>query len=80
MKPATPIGEELVSALWNDFRAGKTVGCPRDKNAMAANVDGASGSYRLVCVACGHATPWFEAKLGIITHVRGTSTRPPPGD
>ncbi len=80
VKPASPISEELVASLWTAFRTGKKVACPRDKNAMAANVDGASGSYRLVCVACGHATPWFEAKLGMVTHVRGTSTRPPPGD
>lgn len=79
IRPATPIDGELVGKLWNDFRAGKAVLCPRDQGPMAASVDGASASYRLVCVKCGHATPWFEAKLGIVTHVRGTSTRPPPG-
>ncbi|MGH7284951.1 MAG: hypothetical protein ACRELY_25775 [Polyangiaceae bacterium] len=77
-RPATPIEPDLVASLWNDFRVGKVVECPRDKGPMAASVDGASASYRLVCVRCGHATPWFEAKLGIVTHVRGTSTRPPP--
>jgi len=77
-KPATPISPEHVAALWNDFRSGGAVKCPRCEGAMAASVDGASASYRLVCVPCGHATPWFEAKLGIVTHVRGTSTRPPP--
>ena len=78
MKPATPISPELVAELWNEFRSGASVKCPRDGGPMAASVDGASAAYRLVCVHCGHATPWFEAKLGIVTHVRGTSTRPPP--
>jgi hypothetical protein len=79
IRAATPILAEHVTDLWNEFRAGNVVHCPRCKHSMAASVDGASAAYRLVCVFCGHATPWFEAKLGMITHVRGNSTRPPPG-
>lgn len=70
--------DEVVRELWKAFRGGKDVPCPSDGNAMAVAVDGAVGCYRFVCVTCGTATPWFEAKGGEI-RVRGHSTPPPLG-
>jgi hypothetical protein len=70
--------DELVRDLWTVYRAGKDVVCPSDGNAMAIAVDGAMGCYRLVCVTCGTATPWFEAK-GDGIRVRAQSTPPPMG-
>ncbi|MBK6696138.1 MAG: hypothetical protein IPG50_28665 [Myxococcales bacterium] len=70
--------DDLVRALWLVFRAGKAVSCPSDDNAMAVAVDGSMGCYRLVCVACGTATPWFEAK-GEGIRVRAQSSPPPIG-
>lgn len=70
--------EEVVRELWHQFRAGKEVSCPSDHMPMAVAVDGAMGCYRLVCVTCGTATPWFEAK-GETVRVRGQSSPPPLG-
>ena len=71
--------DEHVAELWSAFKAGKLVVCPRDEDAMAVAVDGAMGAYRLICVGCGHATPWFEAKASGV-RIRGMSSRPPPGN
>jgi hypothetical protein len=48
---------------WEAFRAGGVALCPRDAAPMALNVDGQTNVYRFVCVSCGNASPWFEAKL-----------------
>jgi hypothetical protein len=69
---------EHVSGLWDAFRSGRPVICTRDEVAMAVSVDSTIGAYRLVCVACGHATPWFESKPGQGIRLRGLSSRPPP--
>jgi hypothetical protein len=70
--------DDVVRALWHEFRAGKEVVCPADGNAMAVAVDGAMGCYRFVCVTCGNSTPWFEAK-GDGIRVRSQSSPPPLG-
>lgn len=72
------MNEEHVTALWSAFKEGKPVICSRDENQMAVAVDGAMGLYRLICVGCGHSTPWFEAKMRGV-RIRGMSSRPPPG-
>ncbi len=68
---------EHVTVLWDGFRDGRVVICARDGGSMAANVDCTMGTYRLVCVSCGHATPWFECKPGTGVRLRGTSSIPP---
>jgi hypothetical protein len=70
--------DDAVRDLWHAYRAGKEVPCPADGHAMAMAVDGAMGCYRIVCVTCGSATPWFEAK-GEGIRVRGQSSPPPLG-
>ncbi len=72
------MSSEHVTWLWEGFRAGQPVDCPRDENLMAVAVDGSSGAYRLICVGCGHATPWFESKPGETIHLRGRTSMPPP--
>lgn len=72
------MAEDVVHDLWTAYRAGKEVACPTDGNPMAVAIDGAMGCYRIVCVACGTATPWFEAK-GDGIRVRGQSSPPPLG-
>ena len=39
---------------------------------MALAVDGTVDIYRFVCVQCGTASPWFEAKLSRIA-IKGQS-------
>jgi hypothetical protein len=70
--------DEVIKDLWQEFRGGKEVRCPSDSNPMAVAVDGALGCYRFVCVTCGTATPWFEAK-GDGIRVRAQSSPPPLG-
>jgi len=74
---APAMTDELVHELWQAYRAGKEVACPADQKAMAIAIDGSMGCYRIVCVTCGYATPWFEAK-GDGVRVRGHSS-PPTG-
>lgn len=69
---------EHVTELWDAFRSGRAVICARDAIAMAVCIDSTIGAYRLVCVACGHATPWFESAPSTGVRLRGMSSRPPP--
>jgi hypothetical protein len=43
---------------------------------MALAVDGTIDVYRFVCVQCGHASPWFEAKLTHLAIKGGAATSP----
>ena len=46
---------------------------------MALAVDGVAHGYRLVCVQCGCASPWFEASPSGPLQLRsGTSSMPAP--
>ena len=47
--------------IWNHFRTGVVVSCPRDAAPLALAVDGAAGVYRFVCTACGAGSAWFES-------------------
>jgi hypothetical protein len=70
--PPAPLGTvEAIAPLWEVFRKGGVVDCPRDAGPMALSVDGMATAYRLVCVKCGLATPWFEAKFAHIA-LKGT--------
>jgi hypothetical protein len=73
-----PITVEELGPLWDAFRKGERVPCPRDAGPMALAVDATAHAYRMICVKCGTASPWFEsATTGI--HVRsGTSSMPAP--
>ena len=73
-----PISVEELGPLWDAFRKGSHVPCPRDGGPMALAVDATAHAYRMICVKCGAASPWFEsATTGI--HVRsGTSSMPAP--
>jgi hypothetical protein len=72
-RPITP--EELL-VLWDRFRAGHPVPCPRDAGPVAVAVDSVAHAYRMICVRCGAATPWFESRPEGV-HVRtGTSSMP----
>jgi hypothetical protein len=62
--------------VWEHFRAGGVARCPVDGGPMALGVDGTIDVYRFVCVPCGHASPWFEAKLDRL-HIRGQSETSP---
>jgi hypothetical protein len=45
---------------------------------MALAVDATAHAYRMICVRCGAASPWFESQANGI-HVRsGTSSMPAP--
>jgi len=64
----TPLPEEPptltdaeAASLWETFRSGRVALCPRDGEAMALSVDGASKCYRLVCTHCGIPSRWFSA-------------------
>ena len=63
-RTAEAMTPDHVTWLWEAFRSGRPVDCPKDEDLLAVAVDGSAGAYRLVCVRCGHATPWFESKLG----------------
>jgi hypothetical protein len=67
--------EELLPR-WDSFRAGAPITCPRDGGPVAIAVDATAQAYRMICVSCGAASPWFESRpTGI--HVRtGTSSMP----
>lgn len=49
-----------VAKVWERFKSGDLVGCPKCDGSMALAVEGSSKSYRLVCTQCGTSTPWFE--------------------
>ena len=71
-----PISQEELGPLWDVFRAGKPVVCPREGGAVAVAVDATAHAYRMVCVRCGAATPWFESPPGGIRVRTGTSSMP----
>jgi hypothetical protein len=73
-----PLSTEELAPRWDDFRQGKPVTCPRDGGSMALAVDATAHAYRMICVRCGAASPWFESQTTGI-HVRsGTSSMPAP--
>ena len=71
-----PISKEELGPLWDAFRAGKPVLCPREGGAVAVAVDATAHAYRMVCVRCGSATPWFESPPSGIRVRSGTSSMP----
>ncbi|MDP9149097.1 MAG: hypothetical protein M3O36_04030 [Myxococcota bacterium] len=71
--PADGSAEEL-RILWNRFRTGVVVSCPRDKGPLALAVDGAAGVYRFVCTDCGVSSAWFEPGLVGAIRIRGYGT------
>jgi hypothetical protein len=65
--------------VWDRFRQGGIAPCPIDAGPMALGVDGSADTYRFVCVRCGHASPWFEAKLArLALRGQGEVIAPPP--
>lgn len=64
------LSEADVTKLWDRFKAGFVVQCPKDDAALALAVDGAAKSYRLVCTRCGNASLWFETSAGGVIQVR----------
>lgn len=76
---------EAIQPLWELFRKGGVAPCPvgggpsgaatspgsAPEHRMALGVDGLGGSYRFVCVTCGTASPWFEAKFEHLS-IKGT--------
>ena len=71
-----PISPEELGPLWDVFRTGKPVVCPRDGGAVAVAVDATSHAYRMICVKCGAATPWFESPPSGVRVRTGTSSIP----
>jgi hypothetical protein len=71
-----PIATDELVPLWERFRQGKTVDCPRDGGPVAIAVDAVSHAYRMICVCCGAASPWFESRPGGIRVRSGTSSMP----
>lgn len=61
-----------LQPVWDAFRAGDAAPCPVDGGPMALAVDGLVDAYRFVCVQCGQASPWFEARIAHLT-IRGLS-------
>jgi hypothetical protein len=74
MSPLSSV--EGLMPIWDHFRGGGTARCPIEGGPMALAVDGASESYRFVCVGCGNASPWFEAHLEHLA-IRGPSVTEP---
>ena len=67
-----PLGTvEAIQPLWDSFRTGGVAKCPRDGGPMALSVDGMGAAYRFVCVACGQASVWFEARITQVS-IKGT--------
>ena len=71
-----PISEDELGPLWNLFRAGRPAQCPRDGGPVAVAVDATAHAYRMICVRCGAATPWFESSLSGVRVRTGTSSMP----
>ena len=71
-----PISLEELGPLWDTFRAGKPVICPREGGAVAVAVNATAHAYRMVCVRCGAATPWFESPPTGVRVRTGTSSMP----
>ncbi len=72
------LSEADVIKLWDGFKSGDVVKCPRDAAPLALAVDGAAKSYRLVCTRCGNASLWFETTGGVI-QVRNAEELVGPG-
>ena len=70
------ISPEELGPLWDVFRAGKPAICPRDGGAMAVGVDATAHAYRMICVQCGTASPWFESPATGVRVRTGTSSMP----
>ena len=71
--------ESDVGALWERYRSGESVACPRDGGNLALSIDGAAQIYRFVCNRCGTASPWFGmTRIGLVVQER-MATMPPPG-
>jgi hypothetical protein len=67
-----PLGTvAAIQPLWDAFRAGGIACCPRDGGPMALSVDGLGAAYRFVCVSCGQASVWFEARITVVS-IKGT--------
>ena len=49
---------------------------PARRGAVAVGVDATAHAYRLVCVRCGAATPWFESPPTGVRVRTGTSSMP----
>jgi hypothetical protein len=64
------LSEADVTKLWDRFKAGFVVRCPRDEAPLALAVDGAAKSYRLVCTRCGNSSLWFETSGAGVIQVR----------
>jgi hypothetical protein len=75
---AKPISTEELGPLWESWRHGNTVPCPRDGGPLALAVDAGAQAYRLVCVRCGMASLWFETAPSGIQVRTGTSSFPAP--
>lgn len=73
-----PISTEELAPLWETWKHGHGVTCPRDRGPVALAVDAASQAYRLVCVSCGTASLWFETAPTGIQVRTGTSSFPAP--
>ncbi len=69
-----------IAQLWTKFRAGDVVQCPKDTSGMALAVDGAAKAYRLVCTACGLASPWFGTTPSGLVFRSAPSTLGPNGN
>jgi hypothetical protein len=69
-----------LKPVWERFRSGGIAPCPVDGGPMALAVEGSVDIYRFVCVQCGHASPWFEAKLTHLAIKGATPTSPGASD
>lgn len=59
---------------WEAFQRGSVASCPLDGEPMALAAAPDADTYRLVCVQCGQASPWFAvnlAQLYILKHGGG---------
>jgi len=77
--PRATFSEADVASLWDRYRAGELVSCPRDSGNLALSVDGGAQIYRFVCSRCGSSSPWFGmTRIGLVIRER-LATMPPPG-
>jgi len=69
-----------LAEAWAHWSAGGVVHCAADGASIALTVDATVATYRMMCSACGNASPWFEVSGGALqTRLSGHIKTERPG-